>query len=310
VTVGICAIYQTNEGKAIFGASDRMITANDGEIEFESPTSKIFAFSNSIAVLYAGDLSIFSQIYQKANNAIGEAIRANPQEWVKVFDAASIYSKFYFEVRNEMVENEVLSSYGLKLKDIDTKPNMMDMLLDKVDRHVLRFPQNEVIIAGIDKTGQNNATMAHIYTIRNGCIYCHDIEGFVAIGSGAKQAESHFMLSKYGRNANEAECLLTVHQAKKKSEISAGVGQATDMFINGWRLGSLMMITPENFGGIDIVQRMDNFYKSFVKQISKFNRTKKLQVERFIASNFGGGSQEPGMPPPQPPETIPTTTGA
>jgi hypothetical protein len=51
----------------------------------------------------------------------------------------------------------------------------------------------------------------------------------MAIGAGAPHAESQIMASKYATWWNYAQTALLVYSAKKRAEVSPGVGPETDM---------------------------------------------------------------------------------
>ena len=61
VTVCIAAVCQ---GNAIWGASDRMLTSGDGEVEFEPAFPKSFTLTAYIAAMMAGDSGLQAEILQ------------------------------------------------------------------------------------------------------------------------------------------------------------------------------------------------------------------------------------------------------
>jgi len=91
---------------AIIGASDRMITA--GDIEFEPSVSKILSPTNSIAILTAGDQSIQMQVYQKVYKIIADKIDTEPNKWIDISYVAEVYSKCFYDLRNKLIENNIL----------------------------------------------------------------------------------------------------------------------------------------------------------------------------------------------------------
>ena len=136
VTVCIAAIYNNN---AILGASDRMVTGGYGDITFEPPNPKILPITNSIVVMTAGDQNIQMQVFQKASKIVGENISANPSQWINVSDATETYSKCFYELRNKLIENNILSQYNLTLDSFISKQKEMnrefiDMITTSIDR--------------------------------------------------------------------------------------------------------------------------------------------------------------------------------
>jgi hypothetical protein len=79
VTVCVAAIA---ERYRLIGVSDRMLTA--GDVEFEPEQSKLWMFSNSMAALIAGDMSIQTQIFRELDIEVKRRILATPNDWVSV----------------------------------------------------------------------------------------------------------------------------------------------------------------------------------------------------------------------------------
>src|SRR6267378_3245212 len=103
VTVCIAAIAE-NFGKppqaVIVGAADHMLTA--GDIEFESPVSKIFRMGDvgsPIFTLMSGDAGTHSLINQVTQHALIEGTRP-----VTVKGAADAYARAFIELRRSIAE--------------------------------------------------------------------------------------------------------------------------------------------------------------------------------------------------------------
>lgn len=296
MTVCISAIYNNN---SILGISDRMVTGGYGDITFEPPIPKILQLTSSIAVMTAGDQDIQIQVYQEVFKAIEEKIKENPEKWINVSEAAEIYSKCYFSLRNRLLENYLLSQFNLTLNSFIERQQSMnkdfvDMIVSKIERFQTYYMNDvETIVSGIDTFGP------HIYVVKNGKISCFDKLGFASIGIGSSHAVSHFMFSAYSRFASESKALLTIHQAKKKSEVSPGVGKETDMCVIGPQIGSFTMINPVP-GGLDIVKDLDKFYAKYLKQIERIDKKTEGTIQNYLA-RLGSNS-------PQKQEVSPTTT--
>jgi 20S proteasome alpha/beta subunit len=279
VTVCIAAI---NNGMVIM-ASDRMVTA--GDIEFEPPVEKLLWLTTSIAVLTAGDQSVQMQVFYRAYKMLWEKI-AEDQKWADVSLAAEIYSKCFYDLRNKMVEDSVLSTYNLTFDSfLKRQKEMSDGLFNEINNHIQRYIYNfesvAAIVCGIDTSTPLaiSGTSPHIYVVDDGEISCHDKLGFVAIGAGRNHAESHFMLSKYSVFLEPSTALLITHQAKKKSEICPGVGENTDMFVIGGlgKHANLSKLFKE-----DMVIKLDGFYKDYKNSIEALNR----DTEKLIGDYF------------------------
>ena len=280
VTVCIAAIYNYN---AILGASDRMVTGGYGDITFEPPISKIFQLTNSIAVMTAGDQNIQTQVLQKTSKIIIEKINANPTQWLDISDVAEIYSKCFYDLRNKLIENNVLSKYNLTFDSfIAEQKKMSEKFIDMITANIKRYENDfsrsqgiETIITGVDNNGP------HIYIVINGEVSCNDKLGFASIGIGSSHAISHFMLSKYSGSASESKALLTIHQAKKKSEVSPGVGKETDMCVIGPLKGSFTRIEPPTFTK-PVVADLDNLYKKYKKTIEKLDKKTEDEIKDYL----------------------------
>jgi len=307
VTVCIAAIY---DSASILGASDRMVTGGFGDIEFEPPAPKILNITNSIAVMTAGDQNIQMQVFQKAYKVVGGKIKAQPDRWVSVSEAAEIYSECFYDLRNKFVEDGVLLPYHLNFDSFISKQQEMNQdFVNRITNKIDRFPREnigdiETILTGIDDSGP------HIYVVRNGVINCDDKLGFASIGIGSNHALSHFMFSSYSRIASESKALLTIHQAKKKAEVSPGVGEQTDMCHIGPQPGTFKMIAEPIFTK-PIVRDLDNFYKKYKKQIELLDKKTEEKIKYYLQNlnpppqpKQEVGSLPPGPQPPEPLEAV------
>lgn len=273
MTVCIAAIYNNN---SILGASDRMLTASD--IEFEPPRTKIWALTTSIAVMTAGDTNIQTQVFLNTSGIVQEKIKANPTTWLSVDEVTKIFSDCYYQLKSEISEKEILSPYKLNLETFiahqkEMSSDFIKKIMDKIN--LFKLDSIETIITGIDENG------THIYVIRDGEISCHDGIGFASIGIGSYHALSHFMFSSYTRSTLEPKALLTVHQAKKKAEVSPGVGVQTDMFVIGPNLGSFTLLDNPPVT-TTIVKDLDVFYKQYTQKIGKLDAKTENKIKDYL----------------------------
>lgn len=274
MTVCIAAIYNNN---AILGISDKMITA--GDIQFEPPASKIVDVTNSIAVMAAGDSNIQTQLLAIVSPIIIARIKEAPDKWIPVADAATLYRDTFVNIRANLAEKAVLSPLGLTYPSFISKQKFMsEDFINDISYKLKQFSIEpaHTIVTGIDETGP------HIYVIRDDNISCDDRIGFAAVGIGSNHAISHFMLSGYAKSAQESKALLTIHQAKKKSEASPGVGENTDMFVLGPNLGTFNMFIPLPPPSIDIVKDMDDFYKKYKSAIDRLDMKTEEKIKNYI----------------------------
>jgi len=287
MTVCIASIYNSN---SILGVSDRMITA--GDIKFEPPQTKIISVTNSIIIMTAGDSNIQTQIYERVSHIVGERIKLHPEKWIPVIDVAYLYRDCYLELKREATEKSVLSPYGLTMDSfISKQKELSDDFVENISLRINNFSiaTAESIITGIDDDG------AHIYVVINGGMGCYDRIGFASVGIGSNHALSHLMLSGHTPMTSEPKALLTIHQAKKKSEVSPGIGEQTDMFVLGPGLGTFNMLIP--IPGLNIVKDLDEVYKKYVKELHKIDRKTEEKIVDYLAKLSSKNTPQQEMNP-------------
>ncbi len=102
-------------------------------------------------------------------------------------------------------------------------PQFRDMIEAAIDADEMN--PGEAIIAGVDELG------GHIFTVEPpGWERPWNSTGFAAIGIGAEHAELVFLGSQYTQNRPWQQALAITFFAKKRAEISSGVGPNTDLY--------------------------------------------------------------------------------
>jgi 20S proteasome alpha/beta subunit len=266
----ICIAAKCGEG-VIFGAADRMKTA--GDIQFEPPTPKVFLLTSSIAVMTAGDAAFQAEIIQELHNVVSLRIKEEPSQWLKVKDIAYLYAYFLNLLKQKRSENAILLPLGLNKDTFITRQNEMSQeFVASLTKEMLLFnvPTVCAIVTGIDDEG------THIYYITENQVSCMDTIGFASIGSGSRHAESQFMFARHSFNSPLPETLLLTYSAKKRSEVSPGVGKETDMFMIGPGLGSYTSINSS------VMKKLDDEYKKIIKKENKILQEAKKEVTRYI----------------------------
>lgn len=273
-TVTVCVAAICNTG-AVLGASDRMLTA--GDVEFEPSQSKVRVLTSSIAVMVAGDSSLQSEILQEVMKDINARIQSDPSNWWLVKDAAELYCRYYNEVRGKRTERAILAPLGLDRNTFISRQNeMSDALVRQVATELINFsmPDVAVIFAGTDPVG------THIYVCQGGNVECMDSVGFASIGIGRWHANSQFMFAQHDRSKSFPETLLLTYAAKKRAEVSPGVGKGTDMFTIGPDLGSYVQVHA------DVVTELKRMYQTRIasekRASTKANRDVNSYVENLI----------------------------
>lgn len=257
-----------------------------GDIEYEPDSPKILKLTNSVVVLASGDWNIQTQIYEPISAQISERVNADPDNWLSVAEAAQMYRDKYVELRREAAELAILQPLGLNQTTFISRQRMMSSeLIQSLTEQLTgyRIPDAHTIIAGVDSSG------AHIFAVENDIIINLDRVGFAAVGIGATHARSHLMLSKYSPSMSETKALVAVHKAKKKAEVSPGVGEGTDLFVLGPTLGSFTMLSGPDVT-IPIVQDLDDFYKTYTKSIEELDKETEEKIQHYISETVAGGS--------------------
>jgi hypothetical protein len=154
------------------------------------------------------------------------------------------------------------------------------------------MPSVATIVAGSDPHGE------HIYVVTDGDVECLDAVGFAAIGIGRWHANSQFMFAGHDRSKPIPETLLLTYPAKRRAEVSPGVGAGTDMFTIGSRLGSYVRINPQVVTDLEaIYQHIRNTSQEAIEKGNQEVRTYVEDLSRTATtdqqeatSTVGGGT--------------------
>jgi hypothetical protein len=307
LTVCIASICNSS---TIFGASDRMITS--GDIEFEpdldslelpplnyplsvqrNNNTKIFGITSSVVAMTAGDSGLQAEIMGITHILIKAVIAKTPTQWLLVRDAVDAYAQAYEQAKSKRRQMQVFSKYGLdEAAFISTQVKMSRDFVLKVTGEIANFESTfvasypiETIITGVDQ--EDGYVYPHIYTVIKSVggdsITCNDSIGFSAIGSGARHAESQFMLAGHSRYASSPETLLLTYLAKKRSEVAPGVGKGTDMFTIGPNTGSFAMLS--NIEDISM-ENIDTIYQSVKNGEDKVFKRAQKRMKKYIEEVF------------------------
>ena len=220
----VCVAAICDDGKTIVGFSDKMLTSRNIETE---PLTKIIPLTQHILVMMANDLLTHTDILEEIRKTVGE-IKTEPKldyDW-KVRDIAKLYRDAYLTIRQERIEKEILSFYGLSMEIWQTQQHTLSQtilsnIISKIEYYEME--NIEAIIAGVDDIG------THLFVVRNEQVTCSDMIGYACIGIGAEQAESEFIFRRHNPEKEYAETLLTAFIAKKRAEAISGVGKETEM---------------------------------------------------------------------------------
>jgi hypothetical protein len=305
VTVCVAALAS---GRVV-GVSDRMITA--GDIQYEPQQAKVWPITSSIIVMYSGDTAIQTEILKDTALRIGTQISANPSAWVNVRDVAQAYSECFQTARLIRAERMILRPLGLTnqlfLDQMSTmEPGVVSSLVRQLRDYQFSEP-NSALIVGVDEDGYQEQgkkrVYAHIYLAHEAEVTCQDRVGFAAIGIGTFHAESQFMFAGYDSKWSFPKTLLLAHAAKKRAEVSPGVGKATDMFAIGPGLGNYYII------GDHVVQELDDNFGQAQKRIQKATQKSVERMTKFD-QELSRKIAESKQPTPSAQESNPSSSGS
>lgn len=281
MTVCIAAL---GGSQRIVCASDRMKTARGGLVQYEPTSPKIQPLTKSIVSMSAGDANANKEIL---NRIIAEIDLENAENRKKltVYDAARHYSKYYFELRNEKAERAILIPIGLDFDILyERQQTFQKDFLEGLSYKLGNFPLIlEAIIAGVDATG------GHLYTVKNGQIDCWDGIGFCSIGIGQSHADFQFMVIGHTPDADPLKTLWITFLAKKSAEVSAGVGDETDIYLMGPEKGDGLFIPKAVMGVLKKMydEQIDATGKLAEKYISRLDNALESLSKKQIKKEQG-----------------------
>jgi 20S proteasome alpha/beta subunit len=279
-----------NTAPIIVGASDRMITVED--VEFEPPQTKVYQLTNSIAMLISGNTAIATEIANRAVQRVAAIVNANIG-WVFVQVAADIVGASVAQHRREMTQRLYLAPFGLNHESfLDRQHHLNSDWVNNTSTRILSYvPGLSCIVTGLDTSG------AHIYTVDGyGRVVNHDAAGFAAIGGGSRHAESIMMFSGHTSRNGFGDTLFLTYAAKKESEVSPGVGTATDMFMIP-QLGGFVEMPN------DAMQPLGRFYSQMKSSQVRARSRATAAMAAFLDAQVQRAAQDQETnAPPAPPE--------
>ena len=213
-------------GTALFLVSDRILTS--GDVQFEPPAGKIIFVTSCIAVMAAGDSAFHHELMTDVWKEVAQVIERKPEEWIGVRHVVDMYINYRNMAKRKRSEASILAPLGLNHSSfLDQQRTMSDDLVREITTDLINFdlPDVQVIVAGIDTYMDGSKPNTHIYSIHNDFVSCDDIIGFRAIGSGARHAESQFMLAGHSWNNDPHATVMLTYRAKKDSEVAPGWAQ-------------------------------------------------------------------------------------
>lgn len=159
---------------------------------------------------------------------------------------------------------------------------MSVVLVRQLATELINFsmPKLETILTGVDPEG------THLYVVDGSDVECLDRVGFAAIGIGKWHANSQFMFAGHDRSKPFPETLLLTYAAKKRAEVSPGVGEGTDMFTIGPSLGSYFVISPEILGNLE------RMYQATRSRERKASVKANTEVNTYVQNLIGAATAQ------------------
>jgi hypothetical protein len=306
------------EKSILIGLSDRMLTAADGEIEFETEQVKAWQFSTAIMALVSGDMSIQSQVLAALDIEVKARIAKDPDTWVSVSKVAQTYCEILRKLRRQYAEEQILFPLGLDLPTfLASQTGMQVDFVNDIKNRLLEyeFPNPlETLFMGIDTEAPldakgNKQTCAHLFVTSYDHLSSLTTIGFAAIGIGKSHAESQFMFSGHWPQKSFDETLLLAYAAKKRAEAAPGVGKQTDIIVIGPAMGLITQIEQQHINELEAIyqasrkttqkaiERAKKKTSEFVVRARQYYTLKREQVaaqkpKALTEENAGGGKDK------------------
>jgi hypothetical protein len=275
VTVAIAAICKMQGGPAVIAAEDHMITA--GDIEFEQPQPKMWRQGPHALALMYGDAAAQAEIAERCEQEV--LLR-------KITSVAEIASEYHSQMRNYVqrsAEAEILAPLNLTTQSFIAQQaslgqsitaDLIKQMQDYFYNSGLHRGFGGAILIGADQ----KAGLGHIHKIEYDRNVLMDRIGFVAAGMGQWHAESQFMFSCYVTEWDLPEALSLLYSAKKRSEVSPGVGPETDIVIVTTNPPNVIHFNTAS----DLVVELEKIYQTGKKRHDEAAALQHKEVRSYI----------------------------
>jgi 20S proteasome alpha/beta subunit len=279
MTVCIAAICDYGGQSVIVGASDRLVTF--GDVEYEQFDPKILKLASHTVALIAGSPEDHMMIQQRS------LPRIRLLTFPTVEQIANIYADEFANLRRLRAEKRYLWPLGLSIwsflnSQINLNPTASSRLAGLLEDERLN---SSAIITGADQFG------AHVYVVADpGEATCYDLGGWAAIGSGRRHANLQFIEARYHPRVKFEDAFLMTYLAKKKADITPGVGASTDLF---W-------ITPgDQYRLLEqdapIVVQVRDLHKSIEARTQELIESAKGQIREFVKNAISEETEPKGQ---------------
>jgi hypothetical protein len=222
----VCVAAMAERGHLLLCAADRMLSK--GDVTYEpKDLQKVYALGDTGLLLIAGNMVVQSELALAFAQHFGGDNTRTLEEYARTY--ADLFAKRHARIREQMI----LGSRSLTMESyLANAARMPDSWSRQIDQELAAFelPETdniEAIFVGRDSTG------AHIFSIQNSSVACHDMVGYAVIGSGGSVADSQFIFAKHSPNTNAPRAVYTLYRAKRMAEQSRvlGVGDESDWYV-------------------------------------------------------------------------------
>ncbi|WP_423459974.1 hypothetical protein [Ottowia sp. VDI28] len=256
----VCVAVISSDGSAAIGASDRMVSTADNQTK----RLKVHHLTAQVVAMIAGDVELHTELLIETRAMISDA--KDMPELLTVKNIADSYALAFLEAKKRRAERRFLAPLGLTAESFASNQRKMeDKIAAEITREIINFqmPHCSAIFMGIDAS--QGYQRAHIYTVENGHLACHDETGFVAIGVGMYQATSSLMFGGHHAEMHLDPAVYLTLAAKKRAEVTPGVGKETDMVVVTVADGGYILFRE------DVVDQLEKIYERAEREHGRIN---------------------------------------
>ncbi|WP_409886042.1 hypothetical protein [Acidovorax sp.] len=236
---------------------------------------KIHHLTDRVIAMIAGDVNLHTELLEEVRATL-RATEDQP-EIQTVKNIADAYAKSYIDAKRRRAESAYLLPIGLTVETfIQNQRNLTEAIAADLTRQVVHFqmPACAALFVGIDQSAGYGR--AHIYTVQNGEVSCHNDTGFAAIGVGRNQAASSLMFTGHGSSMSMDQVLYMTLVAKKRAEVAPGVGKETDMAFLSVAEGKYIYLKTK------VVEHLEEIYAGAEISHTVVNQTAVEQCHEYL----------------------------
>jgi hypothetical protein len=268
MTVCLAALCHDNDEARAVIAADRMVTLG-GFIEFEHAVPKMTSASSLAIAMVAGETLSGTRLAQEVADSLAGN---NPP----IAEIAQRLAAHYEVTRRARLEQALLTPRGLDLGSFYESHAVLNAnIVALIDNQMTQYNLGvELLLAGVDPSG------AHIYSIGNPGPpeNLHDTIGYAAVGSGWIHAIQALIGFGHAASADYHETVFRAYAAKRRAEVTPGVGLDTDMAVIS--AAGIHWLTDDELG------QLREMYEEFETSTSSALR------ERLESFRLGEGTED------------------